>query len=111
MDIEQLRLVLETLKDVGHEAGSLATLWLWLKFGGSILHTLLVSAGIAVAGFFIYKGVMAASGAAGSEAFIKEMRDRLGVGSPGILPDGERNVTQQRLREMIIERNTQKASK
>lgn len=101
MDIEQLKLVLETLQSVSHDAGSLAVLWLWLKFGGGMLHTVLISIAVFGAGFFIYKGIMAASGAEGSEAFLKEMRDALGIGSPGMLSDGERVRTQQLLRGLV----------
>jgi hypothetical protein len=32
MEIEQLKLILETLQGLGHEAGNLAVLYLWLQF-------------------------------------------------------------------------------
>ena len=42
MDIEQLKLILETLQGLGHEAGNLAVLYLWLHISGSVLTSITI---------------------------------------------------------------------
>ena len=100
MDIEQLKLVLETLQSVGHEASTLAVLWMWLKFGASLLHTLFWGAVIVGVAHAIRKAWLALECDRKSEAFMREMRDTLGTGTSGCLTDGEFSSTSTKLREL-----------
>ena len=100
MDIEQLKLVLETLQSVGHEASTLAVLWMWLKFGAAILHTLfwgLVVVGVVYA---IRSGWLALECEHKAEDFMREMRDTLGTGTSGHLTHAEFASTSAKLREL-----------
>lgn len=101
MEIEQLKLILETLQGVGHEAGNLAVLYLWLQFAGGVF-TNLSFAGVFVGiGYFIYKGVRMSQVHDETETFLCEMRDQLGVGSRGILTKTERFSTMTALRQLV----------
>lgn len=104
MEIEQLKLILETLQGVGHEAGNLAVLYLWLQFVGGVL-TNISLVGIFVGLFyFIYRAVRMSQGHDESEAFLREMRDQLGTGTGGMLADHERQRTIVALRQLVAER-------
>ena len=101
MDIEQLKLILEALKGVSQDAGSLFTLWLWLKFASGVLSNIVLAVCVVAVVYAVYRAVMSASGASESESFIKEMRGTLRTGVPGILTHGERTATLIRLREIV----------
>ena len=101
MDIEQLKLILETLQGVGHEAGNLAVLYLWLQFAGGVL-TNLSHIGIFLGLFyFIYMAVRMSNGHDEAEAFLREMRDQLGTGTGGHLSSDERHRTMTALRKLV----------
>jgi hypothetical protein len=101
MEIEQLKLILETLQGVGHEAGNLAVLYLWLQFAGGVLtHLSIMGASLGIA-YFIYKAVRISQGYDESEAFLCEMRDQLGTGVRGVLSGEERQRTMAALRQLV----------
>ena len=107
MDIEQLKLILETLQGVGHEAGNLAVLYLWLQFAASTIGHLLFAAFLGVAAYLIYKAIMISQGHDETEAFLCEMRDQLGVGSRGILTKTEQFSTMTALRKLVAKHKEQ----
>jgi hypothetical protein len=107
MDIEQLKLILETLQGVGHEAGNLAVLYLWLQFAASTIGHLLFAAFLGVAAYLIYKGIRAGSGVDVCEQFICEMRDQLGTGVYGHLSKDERQRTMTALRRLVAKHKEQ----
>lgn len=111
MDIEQLKLVLEMLQSVSHDASSLVILWLWLKFGSGVLNVVGVLLGVlGVVGIIAYI-VRVNEGDAQAQRFLRNMRDTLGIGSSGYLTDDERERTQDVLRQMALDRRAQKTSK
>jgi hypothetical protein len=101
MEIEQLKLILETLQGVGHEAGSLAALYLWLQFAGGVLTKLSMMGAILGIAYIIYKAIRMSQGSDETETFLCEMRDQLGVGSRGILTNAERVNTMTALRQLV----------
>lgn len=103
MDIEQLKLVLETLQSVSHDASSIALLWIWLKFGASIAGQLFWAIGIGAIAYAIFRTVRMLHGVDGTDVFLREMRDVLQTGSGGALTDRERHDTQNRLRAIAHE--------
>ena len=103
MDIEQLKLVLETLQSVSHDAGNIAVLWLWLKFGAYIAGHVFWAAIICAGAYTIFRAVKMAHGVDGTDTFLREMRDLLHTGSGGVLTDRERNDTQTALRTLAHE--------
>jgi hypothetical protein len=101
MEIEQLKLILETLQGVGHEAGNLAVLYLWLQFAGGVLtHLSIMGAFLGIA-YFIYKAIRISQGHDEFEAFLCEMRDQLGTGVRGVLSSEERHRTMTALRQLV----------
>ena len=107
MDIEQLKLILETLQGVGHEAGNLAVLYLWLQFGASALANLSLSGVFLGAGYLIYRGIRMGTGGDVCENFLREMRDQLGTGISGPLSVSERDRTMTALRKLVAKHKEQ----
>ena len=101
MEIEQLKLILETLQGVGHEAGNLAVLYLWLQFAGGVLKNLSIMGALLGMTYIVYKAIMVSQGHDETEMFLCEMRDQLGVGSRGILTKTERFSTMTALRQLV----------
>jgi hypothetical protein len=101
MDIEQLKLILDTLQGVGHEAGNLAVLYLWLQFIGGVLTNLSVIGIFLGLFYFIYKSVRMSNGHVQAEDFLREMRDQLGTGTYGTLTTDERQRTMTALRKLV----------
>jgi hypothetical protein len=107
MEIEQLKLILETLQGVGHEAGNLAVLYLWLQFAGGVLTSLSFTAALLGVTYLIYRAIMMSQGHDETETFLCEMRDQLGVGSRGILTKTERFSTMTALRQLVAKHKEQ----
>ena len=101
MEIEQLKLILETLQGVGQEAGSLAVLYLWLKFGATVLGQISFAGGVAGIAYIIYRGIRLSYGAESTDQFLCEMRDQLKTGVGGCLTDDERQRTIAALRQLV----------
>ena len=104
MEIEQLKLILETLQGVGHEAGNLAVLYLWLQFGASALGNVSMLVFLLGAGYLIYKGIRMGTGGDVCEQFLCEMRDQLGTGISGPLSNSERQRTMLAIRALVAEK-------
>jgi hypothetical protein len=101
MEIEQLKLILETLQGVGHEAGNLAVLYLWLQFGASILGHLTFASVFIGLFYVIYRAIRMTQGYDEADAFFREMRDQLGTGIYGSLSSDERQRTMTALRKLV----------
>jgi hypothetical protein len=107
MEIEQLKLILETLQGVGHEAGNLAVLYLWLQFAGGVLTSLSLIGVFLGLFYFIYRAVRMSNGHNETETFFCEMRDQLGTGIHGTLTTDERNRTMTALRKLVAKHKEQ----
>jgi hypothetical protein len=101
MEIEQLKLILETLQGLGHEAGNLAVLYLWLHFAGSVLTSISLVSIFGGLFYFIYRAVRMSYGYDEADVFLREMRDQLGTGIHGRLTDDERQRTLTALRKLV----------
>jgi hypothetical protein len=107
MDIEQLKLILETLQGVGHEAGNLAVLYLWLQFAGSAVATLSIAGVIVGAVYFGYRSIRVGYGVDTYEAFFRDMRNQLFANTGGYLTDDERQRTMTALRQLVAKHKEQ----
>jgi hypothetical protein len=107
MDIEQLKLILETLQGVGHEAGNLAVLYLWLQFAGGVLTNMSLIGIFSGLFYFIYRAIRMTQGYDGTDAFFREMRDQLGTGVYGHLSSDERQRTMTALRKLVAKHKEQ----
>ena len=101
MEIEQLKLILETLQGVGHEAGNLAVLYLWLQFIGGVLTNLSLMGIFVGLFYFIYKAIRTSQGHEEANAFLRSMRNQLFANTGGYLTDEERQRTMTALRQLV----------
>jgi hypothetical protein len=101
MEIEQLKLILETLQGLGHEAVTLVVLYLWLQFVGGVLTNLSLIGIFLGLFYFIYKAVRMSYGHDEADAFLRNMRDQLGTGTGGHLTDHERHRTIAVLHQLV----------
>ena len=99
MNIEELKLILDTIKSLSGDASTAAYWYFGLEFAKFVLGWL-VGAWLA---FTIIKTVAKASGIGADEAFMRECRDALGTGMRGYLDDDERAKTQRVIRQLIQE--------
>ena len=101
MEIEQLKLILETIQGVGHEAGSLAMLYLWLQFGSAAVTNLCIAAAILGAAYFGYRAIRVGYGVDAYDSYFRDMRNQLFPGTGGYLTDDERHRTMAALRQLV----------
>lgn len=99
MNIEELKLVLETIRQLSGDASTAAYWYFGLEFAKFVLGWL-VGAGVVLV---FLKTVAAANGVSADEAFMRECREALGTGCRGGLTETERYDTQQAIRKLIKE--------
>lgn len=104
MEIEQLKLILETLQGVGHEAGNLAVLYLWLQFGGAAFTNLCIAAATLGAAYLGYRAVRVGYGVDAYDSLLRDMRNQLFPGTGGYLTDDERQRTMAAIRALVAEK-------
>ena len=99
MNIEELKLILETIRSLSGDASTAAYWYFGLEFAKDIiiLFTLVGGTmwGISKAG--------QAAGVGADEDFMRECRDALGTGCYGGLTQEERRATQAAIRKLIRE--------
>ena len=100
MNIEELKLVLETIRSLTGDASTAAYWYFGLEFAKFVLGWL-VGAGVVLT---IAQTIAKANGVGVDEAFMRECRDALGTGCRGGLTVTERYDTQQAIRKLIKER-------
>jgi uncharacterized membrane protein len=99
MNIEELKLVLETIRSLTGDATSAAYWYFGLEFAKFVLGWL-VGAGVVLT---ITRMIVTLSGSGRDEEFMRECRDELRIGSRGALDEAERAVTQRAIRKLIEE--------
>ena len=109
MEIEQLKLILETIQGVGQEAGSLAMLYLWLQFGSAAVTNLCIAAAVLGAAYIGYRGIRVGYGVDAYDSFLRDMRNQLFPGAGGYLTDEDRHRTMAALRQLVA-KNKEKQS-
>jgi hypothetical protein len=100
MNIEELKLILDTIRSLSGDASTAAYWYFGLEFVKFVLGWL-VSAGVALT---IIKTIAKANGIGAAEAFMRECRDALCIGCHGVLVEDERAETQRVIRQLIQER-------
>ena len=94
MDIEQLKLILETVSGVSGDAQVIAVAWL-------LLDKVLPVAGWLAFGYGIYRLVSRIIPVFMDDAELCRLRDKLGIGSPGYMYESERRKLFKRLNELV----------
>jgi hypothetical protein len=110
MDIEKLKLILETIQGVGHEAGSLAMLYLWLQFGSAAVTNLCIAAAILGAAYIGYRSIRVGYGVDVYDSFVRDMRNQLFTNTGGYLTDDERHRTMNAIRALVAEKRAKEQS-
>ena len=100
MNIEELKLVLDTIKSLSGDATTAAYWYFGLEFAKFVLLTV---SGLGVTCWVVHK-ICQANGVGADEAFMRECRDALHTGCRGYLDEVEREATQQAIRKLIQER-------
>lgn len=101
MNIEELKLILETIRSMSGDATTAAYWYFGLEFAKVALGWL-VGAGVVLT---LARAVATANSVGADEAFMRECREALGTGCRGGLTDTERYDTQQAIRKLIKESN------
>lgn len=99
MNIEELKLILETIRSLSGDATTAAYWYFGLEFAKVALGWI-VGAGVVLA---LAQAVAKANGVGADEAFMRGCRDALGIGCRGGLTETERYDTQQAIRKLIQE--------
>ena len=99
MNIEELKIVLETIRSLSGDASTAAYWYFGLEFAKFVLGWL-VGAGVVLT---FLRTVAVSNGLGVDEAFMRECRDALGTGYRGGLSPTERYDTQQAIRQLIKE--------
>ena len=99
MNIEELKLILETIRSLSGDASTAAYWYFGLEFAKFVLGWL-VGAGVVLT---IARMIVTLSGNGRDEAFMRECRDALHIGSRGVLGERERDETQRVIRKLIQE--------
>lgn len=97
MDTEQLRMILDTLRTMG-DTGQSAFIW-WLVFDKALplLVWLVTFAGLLWIAMKLIERI-------GISGIGEQVRDILGVGSPGVMTPNEVRETLERVRELAAKR-------
>jgi hypothetical protein len=101
MNIEELKMILETINTTTGLAKDMGTTWIWLHYGFKALSGLAWLAGIALVVYGIYRMVIAVSHADIDTAFMRSCRDKLGTGSTGTVTEREYYATTAKITELI----------
>ena len=108
MDIEQLKLILETIQNVSGEASRITLYWLALKAALPLLvHGLWACVVISLA--YLISTIITRLNT--SVEFMREMRDLFRIGCPGMLSDIQARSTQAILRKLASEYVSRKPDK
>jgi hypothetical protein len=100
MNIEELKLILETIRSLSGDATTAVYWWFGLEFAKFVLLTL---AGLATACWVVNKICLHNEGGA-SEIFMRECRDSLSIGDgSNVLYNSERRDTYAAIRKLIKE--------
>lgn len=94
MDTEQLKMILETLRTMGAAGQDAFVWWLLLDKALPIAAWLVTFAGLLWLALHLIQRI-------GVGGVGEQVRDLLGVGSPGPMTGGEARETMRRVREMV----------
>ena len=108
MNIDELKMVLETINNTTGLAKDMGTTWIWLHYGFKVWDGLLLLSVVAVVAYAIFRIVIYLNDGHDSH-FIRHCRDRLGIGSSGYVTPDEYMRTTTKINELIDKHNEEKA--
>lgn len=101
MNIDELKMILDTINTTTGLAKDMGTTWIWLHYGFKALGGLAWLFGVTVVVHGIYRIVIAVSHAELDTEFMRKCRDRLGTGSTGCVTEREYYATTTKIMELI----------
>jgi hypothetical protein len=101
MNIDELKIILETINTTTGLAKDMGTTWIWLHYGFKALEGLACIAGIAIVIYGIYRMVIAVNHVDKDSPFMRSCRNKLGTGSPGVMTETEYYATTTKIMELI----------
>jgi hypothetical protein len=101
MNIEELKMILETINTTTGLAKDMGTTWVWLHYGFKALEGFAWLVGIAMVIYSVYRMMRMMSNADIDTAFMRSCRDKLGIGSTGIMTEAEHYATTTKIMELI----------
>jgi hypothetical protein len=101
MNIEELKMILETINTTTGLAKDMGTTWIWLHYGFKLLDGLALLVGIAVVTYGIYRIAKTINGSDIDTMFMRSCRDKLKTGTGGCMTDGEYYRTTTKIMELI----------
>lgn len=101
MNIEELKMVLDAIKDTTGLATDFGTTWIWLHYGFKLLDGLALLIGTAVVVYGIYRIVKVVNCADMDTSFMRSCRDKLRIGSSGFVTEREYYATTTKIMELI----------
>lgn len=110
MNIEELKMILETINATTGLAKEMGTTWIWLHYGFKVLQGLVVLATVGIVFYAIYKTILTIHSGTIDTQFMRECRDKLKIGSTGVMTDWEYHVTTSEIRELINRHNKNKTA-
>ena len=101
MDIEQLKLVLETVQTTTDGAKNFGVWWIALHYGEKILSGLLVVICVWGVLWGIVKAIMIGNEMHKNEARLRHLRDTLRIGSSGFFTDSEYEQMKDKIKDLM----------
>lgn len=101
MNIDELKMILETINTTTGLAKDMGTTWIWLHYGFKVLDGLALLVGVAVVVYGIYRIVTTVNNADIDTQFFRTCRDKLGTGSSGVMTEREYYATTVKIMELI----------
>jgi len=100
MNIEELKMILETINTTTGLAKDMGTTWIWLHYGFKVLEGLAWIVGVTVVVYGMYR-MMAVNHVDIDSPFMRSCRNKLGTGSTGIMTETEYYATTTKIMELI----------
>jgi hypothetical protein len=101
MNIEELKMVLETINTTTGLAKDMGTTWIWLHYGFKVLDGLAWIVGVTVVVYGMYRMARMLNSADIDSPFMRSCRNKLGTGSPGIMTEEEYYATTTKIMELV----------
>ena len=83
MNIEELKMILETINATTGLAKDMGTTWIWLHYGFKFLINLTALAGVAVVAYAVYRVARVLRSDCIDTVFMRRCRDKLKTGNGG----------------------------
>lgn len=101
MEIEQLKLILETLQHTTDGAKDFGIWWIALHYGEKVLNGLFMVVCVCGIAWGVCKAILISSGSSEDTRRLQHLRDLMRVGSPGAVTDGEFDRMREKIRDWM----------